>query len=527
MSISLKCGRCGKVYDVAEAMSGQPVQCTRCRFIMVVPKSANAAVPETADPGPQRAAVDLDAAAAMEQSASADEVSQVVSRPRHWLRLGKPKPESGETTDPRPRMRNNILLIAIALLPVTLGGLCLYWFVPWDSFFGEARSASPHPAPVSSSAAPDSAVPNPVEPTAPAPPIPSAAITPAPDVSIPVTTAASPDWMQPIAPTAPPWLPDSKIADAFGPYVPLGGFAIRGPLTGLHLIVATSGSLTWVGRGQKGQRAELTLTVSPNSDPAQKRRRLSSDEPPDLGRIGPDALGATRVDTMRQTTESLPVRQIEYDVYDRNRHAHIQIIGTPNDESGSLEIMTACAMTLRRTHPGEKVWAPSTDSLPTGYDPAAHPEDWSLGADATTALQPIKHGFEYTIRPPTDMRLVGSGVWGGHDARFPALDPDAGLPLVLIRPRDLERSDFKTVRAWTEDQWARFGREAIWGTIDGVLFARVRYTDASTGSSAVCAIYATVFNQKFWTLTTATWRQSPELELAVRTFKFARPSTRP
>lgn len=174
---------------------------------------------------------------------------------------------------------------------------------------------------------------------------------------------------------------------------------------------------------------------------------------------------------------------------------------------------------------------PSGDTLPAGYDPASRPDDWSLtGEEATTSLQPVKHGFAYTIRPPMELRLVGSGVWGGHDARIPALDPDAGLPLLLISPRSLDQSSFKTLRAWADDQFARFGRETEWGTIDGVPFARTRYTDASSGRPAVCAVYAAVFNQRFWTLTTASWSPSPELELAVRSFKFSRgsnPATRP
>ncbi len=152
------------------------------------------------------------------------------------------------------------------------------------------------------------------------------------------------------------WLPDSTIADAFGPYIPIGGFALRGPTAGFHLAAATSAKLTWVGRGPKGERAELTLTIMPSADPAQMRRRLPPDEPPDLGRIGPDALGATRVDTMQKNTDTLPVRQIDYDIYDRGRHAQIQISVTSNDKADSLETLTACAMTLRRARPGEKSW---------------------------------------------------------------------------------------------------------------------------------------------------------------------------
>lgn len=524
MAISLKCGRCGKVYDVEEAMSGQPVQCKRCRFIMVVPSTAKAGAPQVADQAPPRAAVDLDAGAAMEQSASADEVSQVVVRQRRWLGLGKPKPEADETSVPNRRMRGNFILIAIAFLPVILGGLCVYWFVPWNSLLGGTKNAPPIATAPGIS---NSSTPNPVEPSSASLPSANTFAPPVPSVVEPTTTTTGPDWMQPIASTAPAWLPDSHFADAFGPYVSVSGFAIRGPTSGLHLIEPSSTSLTWVGRGPKGRRAELTLTVAPNPNPAQMRRRSGSDEPPDLGRIGPDALGATRVDGMRQTGESLPVRQIEYDIYDRGRHAHIQILSTANDDLTSLQTLTASAMTLRRARPGDKAWATSTNTLPPGYDPTANPQDWSQSPDAATTLQPIKHGFGYTIRPPTALRLVGSGVWGGREAGLPALDPDAGLPLLHISPRGLDESEFKTVRAWAEDQFTRFGREADWGTIDGVLFARTRYTDASTGRPATCAIYVTIFNQRFWALTTASWEASPELELAVRTFQFARPSTMP
>ncbi len=505
-------------------MAGQPVQCKRCRFIMVVPSTARAGTPHAADQAPQRSAVDLDAGAAMEQSASADEVSQVVVRQRRWLGLGKPEPEADETSAPSLRKRGNVVLIAIALLPVILGGLSVYWFVPWNSLPGGTNHAPPDAiVPIT----PDSSTPNPVEPFAIA--IPSANAS-APSTSVviePTTTKTSSDSMRPIASTAPAWLPDSHFGDAFGPYISVSGFAIRGPTSGLHLIESTSASLTWAGRGLKGRRAELTFTVTPNLDPAQKRPRSSAGEPPDLGRIGPDQLAATRDDRMSQTSEAIAVRQIAYDVEDRGRHAHIQILSTANDDSTSLPALTACAMTLRRARPSDKAAASSTNSLPPGYDRAANPADWSLGADAATTLQPTKHGFGYTLRPPMELHLVGSGVWGGRETGLAALDPDAGLPLLRISPRALEESEFKSVRAWAEDQFARFGREADWGMIDGVLFARTRYTDLSTGRPASCAIYVTIHNEKLWALTTASWGPLPKLEMSVRSFQFTRPSTRP
>ncbi len=513
MAISLKCGRCGKVYSVAQSQAGRPVQCARCRFIMVIPggpglsdfkaqEESDRSVPSTHD---------WDAAVAREESAVASEVTRIVVRRRQWF--GRRKYSATDEAAPASRKwgSSNVVLIAIALLPVLVGAACIYWFVPWHSLFSSRGTSSPTvpPAPIASDHPSDVdgsvTVPQ-TQPVVSAPPV-----------------APVDEWKQPVPNNLPSWLPVARTELSFGPYLAADGFAIQGPVAGMHLIRPAKGVLAWMGPGGNGMRASLLLTIVPTEDPAQTRRRSSPDELVEVGRLGPDALAATRVHSFGRA-DGVPFRRVEYDVYDHGRHLKVQITTAPDDNS-TADLLVSGATSLRLAQEEDVSLTPPPQPLrlPSEYDPAARAADWSAEPrPETDPLQPTKHGLGYSIRPPTGLRLVGAGVWGGNEGRVPAIDPDAHLPLLEVGQKSQGPDDFSTTRAWADDQWSRFGRETAWGTIDGVLFARIRYADSSAGAAATCTVYATVNNGKIWTLTTATWRSFPMLDIAVRTFKFTK-----